>query len=364
MKKILLLCTGILFLIAGVTAYQVYLYAPSDLTVGMPLVVNGTTTFGIGTPIDVVLYQQVTTSTEIERTVAYVQSDNTFRVIFDTTDLTPGTYKVEIPASGTGDSITMRQVRLVERSDELSLSSPIAQALPGPLLVAGQIPADINTGVQIIVIEADNSIFFGPAYVGTDSQGRFNISVPVSQPGDYDVSFTDADGYIRTQTFRVTGGSAQASAETISPVAAVSALGIASREDPVYFTVQPSGNGPLTITTSATSDWIVEYTDADGNRNTLHEQGGAVSPDIVINDTGTPLYFKVYPDKYSVTDDISISATNADSIDVSGNPPAAFGQAQLPSQQVPVTQSPLGAETGIAAAGIAMLCLHFLVRRP
>ena len=63
MKKIVLLALGFFFLISSASAYQVYIYAPDTLTVGLPLVVNGTTTFGIGTPIDVVLYQQVTTST-------------------------------------------------------------------------------------------------------------------------------------------------------------------------------------------------------------------------------------------------------------------------------------------------------------
>ena len=64
MKKIVLLVMFFSLLISGASAYQVYIYAPDTLTVGEPLVVNGTTTFGIGTPIDVVLYQQVTTSTK------------------------------------------------------------------------------------------------------------------------------------------------------------------------------------------------------------------------------------------------------------------------------------------------------------
>jgi len=135
MKKIVLLALGIMFLASGVSAYHVSIYAPDTLNAGMPLVVNGTTTFGIGTPIDVVLYQQVTTSTEVERKVAYVQSDNTFRVVFDTTLLPAGFYKVEVPASGTGDSITMRQVRLIDRSDEITLASPTTQAFSGEMYV-------------------------------------------------------------------------------------------------------------------------------------------------------------------------------------------------------------------------------------
>ena len=181
-------------LISGASAYQVYIYAPDTLAVGMPLVVNGTTTFGIGTPIDVVLYQQVTTSTEIKRTIAYVQSDKTFRVVFDTTLLSPGLYKVEVPSGGSGDSITMRQVKLIDRSDEIVLTSQTTQTLSDNMYLNGKITVDTNSGVQIVVIGPDNSVIYGPRVVGTDYLGGFNVVIPISQAGDYEVSFTDAEG--------------------------------------------------------------------------------------------------------------------------------------------------------------------------
>jgi len=127
--------------------------------------------------------------------------------------------------------------------------------------------------------------------------------------------------------------------------------------------VEPSGNGPLVITTSASDDWIVEYPGSEGNLITLEEQGGSVSPAIVINNTGSPQYFKVYPSRYSVTADISISATNADSIEVSGSVPEEFDQAQQPPPPQE-TQSPLPAGICIASAGTAGLCFHLSRRRP
>ena len=356
MKKIILLGVGIIFLITGVSAYQVHIYAPASLTAGLPLVVNGTTTFGIGMPLDVVLYQQVTTSTEIDRRVAYVQSDNTFRVIFDTTGLTPGIYNVGVPASGTGDSIIMREVRIINRSDEILLSSQTNQVLSGSLYLSGQIAAEINSGVQIAVIGPDNSVIFGPAYVGTASQGMFNLTVPVSEPGDYDVSFTDAQGYIGTRTIHITGGTATVTPGTTAITATLTAHGSSSRDNPVFFAVQPSGNDPVTVSTSASVDWVVEYADASGNIRTFNEQSDAVPEAIVINDTDNTLYFKVYPTRYSVTDDVSLTATNADSIAVSESIPDAFGQAQ--SSQPSATQSPIAAETGIIALGTAVLCCH------
>ena len=124
MKKIVLLVMGILFLAGVTSAYQVDINAPETLAVGKPLIVNGTTTFGIGTPIDVVLYYQLTTTTEIKRKIVYVQSDYTFRAVFDTTGLKTGMYKVEVPTSGMGDSITMRVVNLIDRSDDIQMNSP------------------------------------------------------------------------------------------------------------------------------------------------------------------------------------------------------------------------------------------------
>ena len=124
MKKIVLLVMGLLFLAGVASAYQVNIDAPETLAVGKPLIVNGTTTFGIGTPIDVVLYYQLTTTTEIKRKIVYVQSDYTFRAVFDTTGLKTGMYKVEVPTSGMGDSITMRVVNLIDRSDDIQMNSP------------------------------------------------------------------------------------------------------------------------------------------------------------------------------------------------------------------------------------------------
>ena len=94
MKKIVLIVIGLFFLSGFVSGYQVNIVAPVSLSIGKPLIVTGTTTLGIGTPIDVVLYYQETTTTEVGRKVVYVQSDKSFKTFFDTTNLKKGTYKV------------------------------------------------------------------------------------------------------------------------------------------------------------------------------------------------------------------------------------------------------------------------------
>ena len=148
------------------------------------------------------LYYQLTTATEIKRKVVYVQSDKTFKAVFDTTDLKKGSYKVEVPANGLGDSVTMRLVQLVDRSDDLELASPATQNYTGKMYVAGTINGDINSGVQIVVIDPDNQVIFGPQYVNTNNEGDFSTDVPIMEPGEYEVSFTDSQGFIDTRTLR------------------------------------------------------------------------------------------------------------------------------------------------------------------
>jgi hypothetical protein len=371
MKKIVLLALGLCLLVSGVPAYQVFISAPETLTIGMPLVVNGTTTFGIGTPIDVVLYQQVTTSTEVKRKIAYVQADNTFRVIFDTTYLPTGTYKVEVPTVGTGDSVNMRQVRLIDRSDEIVLSSQTTQVLSRKLSVTGKITGDINSGVQVAVIGPDNGVIFGPSYVTTDNLGGFSVEVPVSQTGDYEMTFTDSHGYIGSRVITIISGK-----DTLVPVTSVTGSAImsartkASRDNPAYFIVRPLNNGTVTVTTSSSVDWVVEYADANGVLHTVNDQGEINAEEITIDSAQGPLYFKIYPYKYSVSTTVSLNAANVESVALSPTMPEVFrpvpeenvpgtGPAE-PPEGTPSQKSPLGPIVAVCAAGSAMavFCLR------
>lgn len=206
MKKIVLFLIGLLFLPNLVCGYYVNIEAPDTLTVGKPLVVTGTTTFGIGTPIDVVLYRQLTTTSEVKRLIVYIQPDKTFRAVFDTTGLDTGTYKVEVPTSGMGsDAVTSRVIQLVDRSDSILVSSSLIQPFSGKLAIAGTIAGSDSSGFQIEVVGPGSVVVFGPYYVNTNKQGDFSVDVPIEVPGQYEVSFTDARGYIGEKTITVTG---------------------------------------------------------------------------------------------------------------------------------------------------------------
>lgn len=373
MKKIVLLIAGLLFLVSCASAYQVYIYAPSVLSVGEPLVVNGTTTFGIGTPIDVVLYEQVTTSTEVKRKVAYVQADKTFRVVFDTTHLPKGTYKVEVPASASGDSVSMRQVKLVDRSDEITLSSQATQVLTGKLTIAGSAASDQNSGIQIEVFGPDGGVIYGPAYIATDSLGLFSVVIPATQEGEYDATFTDKSGYIGEKIITVVNGNPSVvtvSVTTLVPDGQVfSVQDRASRSDPAYFVVDPT-NQSFTVTTSTSVDWVVEYIDENGVVHTVNDQGDETGEVIDITANGSPVYFKVYPYKYTVSNTVVFTAENVEALAVSTTVPAAFeaGSGSEPgvtgsSGSVPgeSTKAPLSIIACIGA--LAAACALFAARK-
>jgi hypothetical protein len=354
MKKIVLMVMGLLFLSGCASGYQVNIDAPDSLPVGKPLVVTGTTTFGIGTPIDVVLYFQLTTTTEIKRKIVYVQSDKTFRAVFDTTGLKKGMYKVEVPVNGLGDSVTMRIIQLIDRSDDIVLSSPATQTFSGKMFVAGTIKGDENSGVQIEVLGPENLMVFGPRYVNTNYLGDFSAEVPVSESGEYEVSFTDAKGFIGTRIISVTS---QEMPE-VTPVTTVTTFPIksaharSSRDSPAYFVVK-TGSGPVTLYTSSSVDWVIEYIDDKGILHMENNQGELNPEKVEFVGKGKSIDVKVYPYKYSAQSEVFLYAENANSVLVSPAIPASFA-AIIPPVPTGTQKSLLNPFAGLVAAGLAL----------
>jgi hypothetical protein len=354
MKKIVLLVMGLLFLPVIAIAYQVNIDAPETLTVGKPLVVTGVTTFPPGMSVDVVLYYQLTTTTEIKRQVVGVRPDKTFKVVFDTTGLKTGTYKVEVPVNGMGDSVTMRLVQIVDRSEEIQMDSPLHQQFTGALVVAGTIKGDENSGVQVEVVGPDGSLVLGPQFVNTNYEGAFSTEVPISIPGEYEVSFTDAKGFIGTRTITATGPQTPvATLSEAAPDTVVSAHAKASRDAPAYFTVK-TGSGPVMLYTSSSIDWVIEYVDEKGVLHVENNQDAKNPEKAAIGGSGNTIYVKIYPYNYSEQGEVFLYAENADAISVSPTVPAPFAAA-VPQASGGIPAVSLMPLSGLAALGIALL---------
>ncbi len=168
--------------------------------------------FPAGTAFTVVLYQSQYTATEVSRQTVTMQGDQKNQsVIFDTTGLPGGNYKIEVQIPGSvnprSDSVTLQQLTLVDRSGDITVTSPTDQNLSDALRIEGSIAKEGSSGVEIEVT-GPNGRMFGPQWIGTTSDlrtgaGTFTQKVVVTSAGEYAVDFSDTSGYIGRVTFTV-----------------------------------------------------------------------------------------------------------------------------------------------------------------
>lgn len=215
MKRIIIIALCLLCSIGSASAYQIYLRCPESAQVGLPLNCSVTSNFPAGTPFEFVFYQSSAyTATPVSRQNFTIQENHaTIYQSFDTKGLTGGLYKVEVLLSRTdalkmsSDSMTWQLPKLVDRLRDITITSPMSQTFNEALRIEGSITKAGDKGVEIEVRGPDGLVF-GPHRIDTklhiqDGAGAFTQQVNVTKPGDYDVTFTDANGYVGVKTFKV-----------------------------------------------------------------------------------------------------------------------------------------------------------------
>lgn len=214
MRRILFFLLSAVLVCGVVQGYVLFLDAPRDIRAGAPLMVNGTTSFPVGTQFDIVLYKlQFTAPEVISRRMITVDESRDFDATFSTTGLEAGRYKIEIeflenPGTKLGsDSVTVRQVEIIDRSGEIFLTAPKEQVLGQALLVEGYIP---NLGVATITLKISGPDGFSlpPQTVRTTTRpggidGYFSYFVAVEEPGNYYVEMHDRQGFMATIKYAV-----------------------------------------------------------------------------------------------------------------------------------------------------------------
>ena len=214
MKSIILIALCLMCIVGSASAYQLYLKCPESVQVGLPLKCELDSNFPAGTTFDVVIYQSGYTATPLKRqTVTIQENTQTLYQVFDTKGFPGGQYKVEVQFLGADegrlstDSVTLQLPRLIDRTGDITITSPLTQTADAPLRIEGSITKAGNEGVEIEVRGPDG-VVFGPQWIGTklhiqDEAGEFTQQVTVTRPGEYDVTFRDAKGYVGVKTFKV-----------------------------------------------------------------------------------------------------------------------------------------------------------------
>ncbi len=334
----------LVFLALPVAGYQVAISTPSSVQVGDPVIVTGTTTLPVGVSINVVFSRAETTTTLIEKKTMTVQENKSFSISFPTKGLERGQYKVEVPDQGTysflGDSVTVRIVQLIDRSNEVTFAAPFDQPYNGKLIISGQIKGNQGDGVELTV-EGSSGILFGPEFVETDNLGNFLKQIAITTPGEYLITLNDNKGKIGIFTYKSTGTTPietteiQTETQAIKNVT-VSANGKASIDQPAYFKITP-GNTDSTVITSSGIDWVLEVSKNNGGIEKINLAGDMNPEEIPIKSSDSAVYVKVYPYSFKDSGIITISG-NVKSIDLLSTPPSAFSTQTQTS--IPTTQSP------------------------
>jgi len=217
-KLVFLIITLSLLVIGTASAYGLYIDCPGSIQTGQTLKVSIDSDFPAGTSFDLVFYETRYTATEIARKTVTVQDkQQTQYILFDTQGLKGGDYKVEIQFRGgdepglRSDSVTLKLIKLIDRSGEITITSPLNQDVSEALRIEGSITKLGNAGIEIEV-RGPRGPLFGPQWIETikdmkSGDGTFTRIVPVGTRGDYEVHFTDTKGFIGTITFHVTDAS-------------------------------------------------------------------------------------------------------------------------------------------------------------
>lgn len=347
-------------IVAGASAYEISIDAPTSLQAGTPIVVNGTTNLADGVNISIALSNADYSTTEIEKKNVVIQrsdENKSFSVVFDTTGLKKGQYKVEVlpiqEFSFLGNSVTIRPVTLVDRSDELAISPPLQKEYDGSLTIAGNGARLINSGVEVIVTRTDGTLLIGPEFIGTDYMGYFSKTFTIPEPGDYLVNFSDARGFIGNFTYTITQPRDPLPALVIPEAASipaparlptVSAKSPASRDAPAYFAVI-ANPGPVRVFTSTGTDWVLEYLDRTGTVHRVHDSGSQYPESVTFQGDGNTTWMKVYPFKYEDNSTVTLFAENALDVQV----------AQKGMELFPVTYATTSAPVGVQTSPLPWL---------
>jgi hypothetical protein len=356
MKRIAWILVCGIFLVGAAQAAYVELNAPNTITVGQTLEVSGTS-IGLspGFSTDLIFYRYSGSKTEVARTRIVVQEGGGFSASFSTSGLAAGTYLLELvdpmpggSAAFGGQAKNIVYVTLINRQNEITITSLLSQPFTGLLSIRGSIKLAGNNGTQLQV-DHNGVTIYPNAWISTD-HNAFSVTIPITEGGIYTAYFSDAKSYIGSAQFTVSQP-VQTTGTTTTPVQQLSATAQASRNQPAYFMVDTKP-GVVTISTSSGIDWVMEYIDENSRLSVVNEKGTIGGETVTLSAKGGPVYVKVYPFTFADQGTVTLTATNTDSVTVCTSCTALFS-----ATPVPTTTKKSPVPTFVALFALALLVI-------
>lgn len=359
--------------IGDVSAYYLNLDVPRQVQAGEKINVTGSTnippdtvtiTFSAGSNVPIEYGS--------ESIVFDERGDKTFNTSFETTGLLKGQYKIEAKGQNvhtySAGSRSIRIVDIVDRSDELILSSPEIQQFDDKLDVDGYIRNFKENAIQLDLF-LDNAHLFGPEFIPVDRHGDFSYDVPIYAAGEYSVQFSDYKGLIGTYSILVKERTVQTT-ETVKPVSTSTPLplltrdttgtfidsentkevsAVVSRDAPGYFLIIANATD-IGVYTSPDVDWVIEYlTDDRTEPWKVNDRGRDGREEILLTvNPDDRIYVKVYPYSFTAIEDLTLYGTGVAEISSSWIAEEKFGSTSA-TPQTPSSLFILVAALGISA---------------
>ncbi|WOF15976.1 hypothetical protein F1737_04295 [Methanoplanus sp. FWC-SCC4] len=335
MKKIAYAALLLMALVGVSSAYLISFDVPKTVSPGDTIVIDGESTLNPGTTMEIILYKQSASISQISKKEFTIQDGGYWSAKFDTDGLEPGMYKFEINNEKKYDlgssSVTYRMFELVDRTGEIVITSPLTQEFNGYLDIAGRSTTRGNKGVELMVDGLKMGVVFQREWIETDSNGGFSEKIRISGPSIYYASFYDSQGLIRSEKFTVTppGTSQPTGDSTESPKKPIAAQSFSSYENPAFFAIQ-TNPGYLDVTTSGDHDWVVAYVDENRALKSINEFSGSQAESFRIPVSGGMVYVKVYPFGKSDSGYVTLYANGASSVTISSDAETFFASAETP----------------------------------
>lgn len=369
MKRIAYVLLIMAALAASASAYVFTFEVPPIINRGEDIYLEGTSNLPAGSTMQLALYRQTGTITEIERRTITIQEGGYWNTNFETSDLRTGRYKIAIPSEYTnnlGSSTVFYQMfDIIDRSSEIVITSSLVQEYNGKLDISGRSTTRGDAGVELLV-EGPYGIVFPKQWISTDTSGYFSESIPIENDGSFDALFYDNEGLIANVNFEVTPGvmTPQTTASTSSAPteggsgSVMQAQAFSSFGSPAYFSVVTEP-GILDIYTSSGKNWVVCYVGEDLVEFTVDTHNDASSEKVTIPVEGGIVYVKVYPADESESGYVTLYAEGASSITVSDNAEGFFSDSGKPEN----TQTGPELWISLSSACIALFVAGFAIKR-